>query len=62
MRPAPWLIRIGLFALGFGVGVLHHGANPPQQPVVIELQIVMPDSAEKQKRPVPVSEVSFPLL
>jgi len=62
VRRLPWLLRIGLFAVGFGVGVSHQGANPPQQPVVIELQIVMPDSSGKREPRVPVTEVSLPRL
>ena len=52
MRPIPWLIRTGLFAVGFGVGLSHDKSTPPHQPVIIELQIVLPDSRER-------SQVSF---
>lgn len=47
MRPIPWLIRTGLFAVGFGIGLFHnYRSNSPAQPVVIELQIVRPASSE----------------
>lgn len=62
MRPLPWLIRTGLFAVGFGVGVSHIGSSPPQQPIVIELHIEMPDSSGKKETDAPVTEVSLPRL
>jgi len=63
VRPLPWLIRTGLIAVGFGVGVSHHGSNPPPpQPIVIELHFDMPDSSEQQEPSVPVTEISLPRL
>jgi len=59
VRHMPWLIRAGLFSVGFGVGLSHYKSTPPQQPVIIQLQIVMPDSSEKRISRDPVSEVSF---
>ena len=59
MRPIPWLIRTGLFAVGFGVGLWHYESTPPQQPVIIELEIVMPDSSERLAPRAPIYEASF---
>lgn len=59
MRPIPWLIRTGLFAVGFGVGLSHYKSTPPQQPVVIELQIIMPDSSKRLSPHNPLPQVSF---
>jgi hypothetical protein len=61
VRPIPWLIRLALFAVGFGVGVSHNKHTPPQQPVIIEVQILLEDS----KNTIPVRNtvpgVSFPV-
>jgi len=62
VRRLPWLIRIGLFAVGFGVGVSQPESNPPQQPVVIELHILMPDASGKPEPRVPATEVALPRL
>lgn len=40
MRPIPWIIRVGLFAVGFGAGLSHYRAPATQRPVVIEFHIV----------------------
>ena len=39
MRPFPWIIRVSLFAVGFGIGLSHHEAPAPQRPVVLELHL-----------------------
>ena len=43
MRLLPWLVRIGLFTVGFGIGVTHFVSDKPPRPVIIELQILLPD-------------------
>jgi hypothetical protein len=61
VRPIPWLIRLALFAVGFGVGVSHNKQTPPQQPVTIEVQILV----EGSKNTIPVRhtvpDVLFPV-
>ena len=43
MRPFPLLVRVGLFALGFGAGLSHYRAPAAPRPVIIQLQIVNPE-------------------
>lgn len=40
MRPFPWLLRVGLFAFGFGVGVSHFGPAPTQRQALVRFLIV----------------------
>jgi len=58
VRPLPWLLRIGFFALGFAFGVLRDGANPVQQPIIIELQIVKSDPPQARVSQVHVFEAT----
>ena len=44
MRPIPWLVRVGLFAVGFGVGLSHYQSPSTPQPIVIELRLAKPGS------------------
>jgi hypothetical protein len=55
VRPLPWLLRIGLFTVGFAVGLSRDGVSTVQQPVVIELQIVLPDPPQRPT----LREISF---
>ena len=43
MRPFPWIVRVGLFAVGFGAGLSHYGAPSTQRPVLIEIRAANPD-------------------
>ena len=43
MRPFPLLVRVGLFAVGFGAGLSHYRAPATPRPVIIQLQIVSPE-------------------
>jgi len=43
MRPFPWTVRLGLFAVGFGVGLSHYEAPSTKQPVLIEIRVEHPD-------------------
>jgi hypothetical protein len=61
VRPIPWLIRLALFAVGFGVGVSHNKNNPPQQPVTIEVQIILEDSQHTVPVRSTVPEVLVPV-
>jgi hypothetical protein len=36
MRPFPWILRVGLFALGFGVGLSHYKPLSVYRPIIIE--------------------------
>jgi len=48
MRPFPWIIRVSLFAVGFGIGVSQFKAPPQQQPIVLELHLAIhPDHASQ---------------
>jgi hypothetical protein len=38
MRPIPWMVRLGLFALGFGIGLSRYQSNVPQRAIVIEVR------------------------
>jgi hypothetical protein len=42
MRPFPWIVRLGLFAVGFGIGLSYYGPKSTHQPILIELRIVNP--------------------
>jgi hypothetical protein len=60
VRPLPWLLRMSLFVIGFAVGLSRDGVSTveqPVQPVVIELQIVVPDRPVK---PVVAAQASDP--
>jgi hypothetical protein len=61
VRPIPWLIRLALFAVGFGVGVSHYKHTPPQQPVIIEVQILLEGSKNTMPVRGTVSEMLFPV-
>ena len=43
MRPFPLLVRVGLFAVGFGAGLSHYRAPATPGPVIIQLHIVNPE-------------------
>ena len=43
MRPFPLLVRVGLFAVGFGAGLSHYRAPATPRPVIIQLHIVNPE-------------------
>jgi len=43
MRPLPWIIRVSLFAIGFGFGLSQYKPAPPQRPVVLEIHFALPD-------------------
>jgi hypothetical protein len=43
MRPFPLLLRVGLFAVGFGAGLSHYRAPATPRPVIIQLHIVNPE-------------------
>ena len=51
MRPLPWIVRVGLFAVGFGVGLSHYKAPSTQRPIVIEIRVVNPDLHPAIKQP-----------
>jgi hypothetical protein len=38
VRPIPWMVRLGLFAVGFGIGLSRYPSGPPQQTVIIEMR------------------------
>ena len=38
MRPIPWIIRLALFAVGAGVGMLHY-TPPSTQPIILEIYV-----------------------
>jgi hypothetical protein len=40
MRPFPWIVRVGLFAVGFGAGLSHYRA--PSTHHVIEIRLLDP--------------------
>ena len=42
MRPFSLMIRVSLFAIGFGIGLAHHKPPTPQRPVVLELHFEIP--------------------
>ena len=39
MRPFPMLVRVSLFAVGFGLGVSHIKPQPTLPPIVLELHL-----------------------
>ena len=43
MRPFPMLVRVSLFAVGFGLGVSHVKPQPAQPTVVLELHLPKKD-------------------
>ena len=47
MRPIPWMLRLGLFAVGFGIGLSHSQFTSPKRPIVIEVQF-LPETASGQ--------------
>jgi hypothetical protein len=48
MRPFSWIIRVSLFAVGFGIGLAHHKPSTPQRPIVLELHFAIPPQAHSQ--------------
>jgi hypothetical protein len=38
MRAGPWLIRLGLFAVGFGIGLSSYESDS-QRPVIINVRV-----------------------
>ena len=50
MRPFPWIVRVGLFAVGFGVGLSHYRAPSTQQLQVIEIRLIDPGSVPADSR------------
>ena len=48
MRPFPLIIRVSLFAVGFGIGLAHHKPPTPQRPVVLELHLAVPHQTYSQ--------------
>ena len=44
MRPFPWIVRAGLFAVGFGVGLSHYKAPSTQPPILVNVLVVDSDS------------------
>jgi hypothetical protein len=50
MRPFPWIIRLGLFAVGFGAGLSHYRAPLTQAPVV-EIHFIHPDAKPAVSEP-----------
>ena len=44
MRPLPWIVRAGLFAVGFGVGLSHYKAPSTPPPILVNVLIVDSDS------------------
>ena len=43
MRPFPMLVRVSLFAVGFGLGVSHIKPQPTLPPIVLELHLSKKD-------------------
>jgi hypothetical protein len=39
MRPLPWTIRVGLFAVGFWAGLSYYKPAPVSRPIIIQLRI-----------------------
>jgi hypothetical protein len=50
MRPFPWIIRVGLFAVGFGAGLSHYQAPLTQAPVV-EIHLISPEAKPAVSEP-----------
>src|SRR5262245_22168861 len=46
VRPIPWMLRLGLFAVGFGIGFSRYASDPPQRAIVIEVRNPLQDSTE----------------
>lgn len=44
MRPLPWTIRVGLFAVGFGLGFSHYRPASTHRPIVLEIHLAVPNS------------------
>jgi hypothetical protein len=61
VRPIPWLIRLALFAVGFGVGVSQNKPTSSQRPVTIEVEILLQDSTHTVPVRSTVPEVLFPV-
>jgi hypothetical protein len=45
MRPLPWTIRVGLFAVGFWAGLSYYKPAPASRPIIIELRLATKDSS-----------------
>jgi hypothetical protein len=60
MRPLPWILRLGLFAVGFGVGLSHYRAPWTKQPIVIEISVENPNSNFIVPASVPPTSVTQP--
>jgi hypothetical protein len=43
MRRLPWLVRLGLFAVGFGVGLSNNPPPSTSRPILIEIRMVSPE-------------------
>ena len=44
MRPLPWVIRVSLFALGFGLGLSQYKPAATSRPVILEIHLAVPAS------------------
>lgn len=44
MRALPWIIRVSLFALGFGLGFSQYQPEITSYPVTLEIYLAIPDS------------------
>jgi hypothetical protein len=62
MRPFPWLLRVSLFAFGFGVGVSHFGPAPTQRHFLVRFLVVEPASKTTHLPLASVSPLSQPCV
>jgi hypothetical protein len=42
MRSFPWSIRVGLFAVGLGAGLLHSQPHKTQPSIIVRIQLARP--------------------
>lgn len=57
MRPIPWIIRVGLFAVGFGAGLSHYKPQSTPQQIIVELRIEKAGYAVVAAEPVASQEL-----
>jgi hypothetical protein len=50
MRPLPWILRLSLFAIGFGFGLSQFKPSTPQRPIVLEIHLALPDQKIAEPR------------
>jgi len=62
MRPVRWIVRLGLFAVGFGVGLSHYDVPSATQPILIEIRVMSPDTNHTVPSSIPPATFMQPRL